>query len=84
MGNLFTKTTKNKMSSNKMKSPVDSKQQHFHSNESITPFMSKMDEKNKEAIKVLNKEGDDAFVNHVFTGENGQKLTYSEMRARYG
>jgi len=81
MGNL---PTKNAMSSNNTDICVDSKQQHIHSNVSITPSTIKMDEKNKEALKVLKEEGDNAFVNHVFTGENGQKLTYSEMRARYG
>jgi len=25
-----------------------------------------------------------AFVEECFTGENGEKLTYAEMRARYG
>jgi hypothetical protein len=81
MGNSPTKNT---MSSSNTDIWVDSKQQHIHSNKSITPSTSKMDEKNKEALKVLKEEGDDAFVNHVFTGENGQKLTYSEMRERYG
>lgn len=81
MGNLPTKNT---MTSSKTDICVDSKHQQIDSNKSITPSTSKMDEKNKEALKVLKEEGDDAFVNHVFTGENGQKLTYSEMRARYG
>lgn len=76
--------TKNTMSSSKTDICVDSKHSSNKSNVSITPSTIKMDEKNKEALKVLKEEGDDAFVNHVFTGENGQKLTYSEMRERYG
>lgn len=72
------------MSSSKKNICVDNKHQHIHSSVSAIPSTSKMDEKNKEALKVLKEGGDDAFVNHVFTGENGQKLTYSEMRARYG
>lgn len=38
-----------------------------------------------KAIEVLEKEGDAAFVNHVFTDQKtGKPLTYGEMRARYG
>ena len=44
----------------------------------------RMDEKNKEAFNVLKKQGDEAFVKHVFTGDKGETLTYAEMRARYG
>lgn len=43
-----------------------------------------MDEKNKKALNVLMTEGDRAFVEHVFTGENGRQLSYAEMRSRYG
>ena len=71
MGNVHTKTN---MTSTKGGVVEDSKQS---SN-------SKMDEKNKEAIKVLAEQGDNAFIKHVFTGDNGKQLTYSEMRARYG
>ena len=71
MGNVHTKTN---MTSTKGVVVEDSKQS---SN-------SKMDEKNKEAIKVLAEQGDNAFIKHVFTGDNEKPLTYSEMRARYG
>ena len=43
-----------------------------------------MDEKNTQALNVLTTQGDEEFVKHVFTGDKGQKLTYAEMRARYG
>ena len=76
--------TKNTMSSSNTDICVDSKQQHIDSNKSITPSTSKMDEKNKEAIKVLAEQGDNAFIKHVFTGDNEKPLSYSEMRARYG
>jgi len=71
MGNVHTKTN---MTSTKDGVVEDSKQS---SN-------SKMDEKNKEAIKVLAEQGDNAFIKHVFTGDNEKPLSYSEMRARYG
>lgn len=71
MGNVHTKTN---MTSTKSVVVEDSKQS---SN-------SKMDEKNKEAIKVLAEQGDNAFIKHVFTGDNEKPISYSEMRARYG
>lgn len=38
-----------------------------------------------KAAEVLEKEGDAAFVKHVFTDQaTGKPLTYGEMRARYG
>ena len=81
MGNVHTKTN---MTSTKGGVVEDSKQSSNKSNVSITSSNGKMDEKNKEAIKVLKEEGEHAFVKHVFTGDNGKPLTYSEMRALYG
>ena len=44
-----------------------------------------MDEANKKALNVLNNEGEEEFMKHVFTDqETGRKLSYSEMRMRYG
>ena len=43
-----------------------------------------IDDKNKKAFNVFLEEGNQAFVKHVFTSENGGKLSYSEMRMMYG
>ena len=43
-----------------------------------------MNDKNKKAFNVFLEEGNQAFVKHVFTSENGGKLSYSEMRMMYG
>lgn len=46
---------------------------------------SKMDTHNQKAMDVAAKDGTDAFIKHVFTDqETGRKLTYAEMRSRYG
>ena len=45
---------------------------------------AKMDEKNKEAINILFTKGEKAFMEKVFTGDNGERLSYAEMRTRYG
>jgi hypothetical protein len=44
----------------------------------------KMDEKNKEAINILFTKGEKVFMEKVFTGDNGERLSYSDMRSRYG
>ena len=43
-----------------------------------------MDDRNRDAMKVLVNEGTSAFYKHVFTGDDGGQLSYAEMRARYG
>lgn len=43
-----------------------------------------MNDKNREAMKVLVNGGKKEFIKHVFTGDDGGQLSYSEMRARYG
>ena len=44
-----------------------------------------MNEENKKALEVLNNKGKEEFMKHVFTDqETGRKLSYSEMRMRYG
>ena len=44
----------------------------------------KMDDLNKKAAIIMLTKGADAAVKHMFTGEKGETLTYSEMRERYG
>ena len=47
-----------------------------------------MDKENAEAYKVFVTQGKDAFVKHVFTDQNDpnkeKKLSYAEMRMKYG
>ena len=43
-----------------------------------------MDNANKKAMKVLKEQGATKFIEHVFTGENNRRLTYAEMRSKYG
>ena len=43
-----------------------------------------MDEANKKAVDVLKKKGEKAFLKHVFTGDDGEQLSYAEMRMKYG
>jgi hypothetical protein len=51
----------------------------------LEPFMPGMDEANKKAAQVLQNQGTKAFIDHVFTDQDtGRKLSYAEMRMRYG
>lgn len=51
----------------------------------LEPFMPGMDEANKKAAEVLQNQGSNAFMEHVFTDQDtGRKLSYAEMRMRYG
>lgn len=43
-----------------------------------------MDEHNKKAVSVLNNEGMDKAIEHMFTREDGSTRSYSEMRMLYG
>ena len=44
-----------------------------------------MNEENKQALEVLEKEGKQAFIHTVFTDQSTEKkLSYSEMRMKYG
>ncbi len=44
-----------------------------------------MDDKNKKALDVWNKQGPEAAIKHMFTdSETGRQLSYSEMRSLYG
>ena len=51
----------------------------------LEPFMPGMDEANKKASEVLQNQGTNAFMEHVFTDQDtGRKLSYAEMRMIYG
>jgi len=51
----------------------------------LEPFMPGMDEANKKAAQVLQNQGTKDFIDHVFTDQDtGRKLSYAEMRMRYG
>jgi hypothetical protein len=43
-----------------------------------------MNDRNREAMKVLVNDGMSAFYKHILTGDQGETLDYAEMRARYG
>ena len=44
-----------------------------------------MDAANTTALNVLNTQGEEAFVKHVFTDQDtGNQLSYAEMRMMYG
>lgn len=45
-----------------------------------------MDEANKKALNVLQTQGQDAFIKHVFTDpkDETKQLSYAEMRMLYG
>jgi len=46
-----------------------------------------MDDANRKAVEVLNTQGDDAYMKHVFTDQkddNKRELSYMEMRMLYG
>lgn len=45
----------------------------------------KMNDNNKKAANIMKTEGIESAVKHMFTDQRtGNKLTYAEMRARYG
>ena len=43
-----------------------------------------MNQENTKAGIVLATQGTAEFIKHVFTGQNGEQLSYAEMRSRYG
>lgn len=49
-----------------------------------TSFAKNMDEYNKQALNVWATEGVDAAIKHMFTDNNGNQLSYADMRSRYG
>ena len=62
--------------------PKDTKQKQTN----IDNGNTHLDEKaaNAKAIGILKTGDTEKFVKHVFTGENGETLTYAQMRERYG
>ena len=70
--------------SDKKQIKIGSESKNNESKTSETNVNTGMDEKNKKALNVLLTKGDKAFIEHVFTGENGRQLSYAEMRTRYG
>ena len=44
----------------------------------------KMDAANARAMSIMATQGPDAAIKAMFTGDNGETLSYSEMRSRYG
>jgi len=50
-----------------------------------SPLYDQMTDLNKKGLDVMAAEGIDAAVKHMFTDQDtGRKLSYSEMRSRYG
>ena len=49
-----------------------------------TGFGSLMDSPNAKALEIMEKEGGEAGVKHMFTREDGTTRSYSEMRMMYG
>ena len=45
---------------------------------------SNMDDNNKKAMDVMESEGPEASMKHMFTRDDGTTRTYAEMRALYG
>lgn len=54
-------------------------------NNIIDANYDKMDDNNKKAANILKTEGVESAVKHMFIDQKtGNKLSYGEMRARYG
>ena len=54
-------------------------------NNIIDKNINKMNSHNQEAAIVMKTQGVEAAIEHMFTDQKtGTKLTYAEMRARYG
>ena len=45
---------------------------------------AEMDAANKKALEILQTQHGTAFVRHVFNPSGENKLTYAEMREKYG
>ena len=43
-----------------------------------------MDAANTKAAVIMTTQGVEAGIKAMFTGDNGEELSYSEMRSRYG
>lgn len=53
-------------------------------NNLIDNNIDKMNSLNKEAALVMKTQGVEAAVKHMFTDSSGNRLSYAEMRFRYG
>jgi hypothetical protein len=48
-------------------------------------YYDQMNDANKKAMDVMQKDGPEAAIKHMFTDqETGRQLSYAEMRSRYG
>ena len=73
MYNMETNKTDNHSKANKLVNSI------------IDVTYDKMDDNNKKAANVMKTEGIESAVKHMFIDQRtGNKLTYAEMRARYG
>jgi plasmid rolling circle replication initiator protein Rep len=63
----------------------ETSEKRFASNFKKNILYSCMDNKNKEILDVMASEGGKKAIEHMFTdSDTGRKLSYSEMRSRYG
>ncbi len=46
--------------------------------------INEMNDENAKAYEILNKEGSEAAVKHMFNPTGKRQLTYAEMRMRFG
>ena len=64
--------------------PKEKQEQEQVKEECLKTLRDRMDEKNQKAFDVLVSEGENAFLKHVFTDENGRERSYAEMRYLFG
>jgi len=62
----------------------DSEDNSEDNSEDVKDKVNEQKKQNIEALKILQKEGEKKFIEHVFTNDDGKKRTYSEMRMLYG
>ena len=80
MGNIFSQVD----NSNIDNSNVDNSNENLKFSNFISNYEDGMDENNKKIVQIAKEEGIQSAVNGMFTGDNGEKLSYSDMRSRYG
>ena len=85
MGNIFSQVD-NSIVDNSIvdNSIVDNSNENLKFSNFISNFEDGMNETNKKIVQIAKKEGIQSAVNGMFTGDNGEKLSYSEMRSRHG
>ena len=86
-----TSVTPNNEDDNPDEEQIDDKEQTKEEKpeDSFKEFVDKtlrdgMDDNNKKAFDVLKTGGENAFLKHVFTREDGTQRSYAEMRYLYG